>query len=407
MASPRECLDPNLPQDRVRTTLPTKTLTRTDPMQLRHHLPVLAILAACSTPDSTTRLPLDPSAQLTPAAAAGQIYTMNNATAGNAIMAFDRAADGSLAAAGSYPTSGTGTGGGLGNQNALIITTNGRFLLVVNAGSNSVTSFAVRSNGTLERLGTWNSGGMTPVSVTESRGLVYVLNAGGTGNITGFTFAAGRLTMLAGSIRPLSSTMAGAAQVQFDNTGRVLIVTEKATNNISTYVVGQNGMATGPNVIASSGQTPFGFAVSRGLLVVSEAFGGAMDASAVSTYEIIASGQLRLLSASVKDTESAACWIAITADGRFAYTTNTASGTISGYALHNGRLTLLDADGVTATTGAGPIDLALTPGGQYIYSLDGAATGISGFAVGVNGALTPVAGGILGLPASTNGLAAR
>ena len=378
-------------------------------MQFRRSLPTLIVLAACGTnPDSPARAPLDPSAQLSPSAAAGQVYTMNNAPAGNAIMAFDRAADGSLTAAGTYATSGTGTGGGLGNQGALIISSDGRFLLAVNPGSNSVTSFAVRGDGTLERLGTWNSGGMTPVSVTESRGLVYVLNAGGTGNITGFTFSAGgRLTMIAGSARPLSSTMAGAAQVQFDNLGRVLIVTEKATNKISTYVVGQGGLATGPTVTASSGQTPFGFSVSRGVLVVSEAFGGTPDASAVSSYEIMASGGLRLLSASVKDTETAACWIAITADGRFAYTTNTASGTISGYSFQQGRLTLLHADGVTASTGAGPIDLALSRNSQYIYSLDGAAGGISAFAVGANGSLSALAGGVSGLPAGANGLAAR
>jgi hypothetical protein len=43
----------------------------------------------------------------------GAVYTMTNSAAGNAIEAFGRAADGSLAPAGTYPTGGDGGGAGL------------------------------------------------------------------------------------------------------------------------------------------------------------------------------------------------------------------------------------------------------------------------------------------------------
>lgn len=377
-------------------------------MTLRRIAPALALLAACSSGDDPMRaLPLSPSTSASAANAVGQVYTSTNGAAGNAILAYDRAADGSLTAAGTFATGGTGTGTGLGSQGAVSFAGNGRYLLAVNAASNDVSSFFIRPNGSLERIGTWASGGLRPISVTESRGIVYVLNAGGTGNISGFTFQQGRLSAIAGATRPLGSSNAGPAQVQFDPSGRLLVVTEKNTNTISTYTVDAAGVATGPNVLGSSGQTPFGFSISRGLLVVTEAFGGAPDASAVSSYEIGAGGTLRLLSASVGTTETAACWLVITGDGRFAYATNTGSASITGYAISKGKLTLLNANGVTATTGTTPIDVALSNNSQFVYSLNAGGHSITGFAVNAGGALAPVGPGASGLPVGTVGLVAR
>jgi 6-phosphogluconolactonase (cycloisomerase 2 family) len=380
-------------------------------MQLSRILPLAALLAACSSADSTNdSLPLAPALGVEGTAAAGQVYTMSNATGGNEVLVFDRAADGSLSAAGAYATGGTGTGGGLGNQSALALAPNGRVLLVVNAGSHELSSFAVRRDGSLDLVSTVPSGGMMPVSVTASGSTVYVLNAGGTGNITGFALSSrGVLSPISGATSPLSSPTAGAAQVAFSPNGRFLVVTEKATNVLSVYAVQPDGTTSGPTVVPSSGATPFGFAFRGSVLVVSEAFGGAPDASAASSYEVRRNGTLELITASEPTTETAACWIAFSLDGRFAYTTNTGSGTITGYAVQNGRLSRLDADGVTAMVGAGtaPIDLATSPDGRFIYSLNAGTETIAGWAVNADGSLTPAAGGIAGLPNGANGLVAR
>jgi 6-phosphogluconolactonase (cycloisomerase 2 family) len=196
--------------------------------------------------------------------------------------------------------------------------------------------------------------------------------------------------------------------VAFSPDGGLLVVTEKATNVIATYTVGAGGLATGPTAEPSVGATPFGFAFSRGgTLVVSEAFGGAAGASALSSYQPSPAGSLTPISPSVGTTETAACWVVITGNGRFAYTSNTGSGSISGYGLsHEGELTLLDADGVTAATTAGPIDLALSRNDRFLYSLDSGTGTISAFRVEADGGLTP-APGASGLPAGANGLAAR
>ena len=160
----------------------------------------------------------------------------------------------------------------------------------------------------------------------------------------------------------------------------------------------------------SAGATPFGFSFGkRDQVFVSEAFGGAVDASAASSYRVDANGSLTTISASVGTTETAACWLIVTPSGRFAYVTNTGSGSISGYAIDvDGKLALLNQDGRTALTGAGssPIDLAFTPSGQFLYSLNGGTSTISAFLTLADGSLVPL-GTIGGLPPRTNGLAAR
>lgn len=340
---------------------------------------------------------------------AGAVYTLTNQVDGNFVQVFARAADGSLTPASAFDTGGLGTGGGLGNQGALVL--QGGRLLAVSAGSNEISSFAVRAGGlTLTLQDTEPSGGVRPVSVTVSGKLVYVLNAGdgvNPGNITGFTIGdGGSLEPIPGSTRPLSADAVGPAQIQFALGRSVLIVTEKATNLIDTYTVGADGIATGPITHPSSGATPFGFAVNGSKVFVSEAFGGAPDASATSSYRVGPDGSLVLVSGSVATTETAACWVVLSKDGRFAYVTNTGSGTVSGYRVASGgSISLLDPDGVTATTGAGDIDAAVTRGGEFLYTLDAGPHSISGFQIQADGSLVPVPGAG-GLPAGATGLAA-
>ncbi|MCI0366433.1 MAG: lactonase family protein [Phycisphaerales bacterium] len=341
------------------------------------------------------------------------VYTSTNEVTGNMVVMYDRAADGSLTLVGEFATDGTGTGGGLSNQGALVLSNDSQWLLVVNAGSNDISVFEVDDDG-LMLTDVEPSGGAMPVSLTIDSDLVYALNAAGTGNITGFVLQDdGDLVPLPASTRPLSgAAMTAPAQVQFSPGGDLLVVTERDTNLIDTYIVGSDGLADGPMVHPSNGITPFGFGFTRrGTLIVSEAFGGAPDASAVSSYAVSAEGDLDVISGSVATTETAACWIAVTNNGRFTYTTNTGSGTITGYAIgeSDGSLALLDSDGVTAVTGAGsaPTDLALSIGSKYLYALNSATGEIDAFKVNKsNGALTLI-DSVSGLPANSTGLAAR
>ncbi len=350
-----------------------------------------------------------------PSIRTGAVYLQSNEADGNHVLVYNRAADGSLTAASPVATGGDGTGDGLGNQGALALTNNGRLLLVVNAGSNSITSFRVTHSG-LQWADMAPSGGDRPVSLTIHGNLVYVLNAardagdGGPNNISALWLGNdGSLEPMAGSSRPLSDDYVGPAQVSFSPDGHVLAVTEKGTNLITTYTVDSDGMASGPTWFASAAPTPFGFAFDRdGHLIVSEAAGGAADASSVSSYDVGWDGSLSLITDALATTETAACWIAISNNSRFAYTTNGGSGTISGVSIgHDGSLSLLDADGVTGDSGAGstPLDAAFSSGGRYLYVLAAGVPGIAVFEIDSHGGLTELPG--VSLPAGANGMAAR
>jgi 6-phosphogluconolactonase (cycloisomerase 2 family) len=202
----------------------------------------------------------------------------------------------------------------------------------------------------------------------------------------------------------------GPAQIGFTSDGRALIVTEKGTDTIGVFRIGPGGMAGDGLFQPSEGMTPFGFGFGRDALIVSEAFGGAIGASAVSSYSIGPTGILQAISPSVPTEQTAACWIAVTRNERFAYTTNTGSGSVSGYFIrpNNGQLFPLTPGGVTGSTGmnTAPIDAA-TVGNHQLYVLSGVGneSRITTFFVGSLGNLYPVQH-IDGLPRNANGLAA-
>ena len=351
---------------------------------------------------------------LVPAAAAarlpdGAVFSLSNDPDGNRVLAWERSADGSLHGAGSFATGGTGTGGSLGNQGALTLSRNHHWLYAVSAGSDEISVFKVHG-AHLTLMEVAASGGDKPISVTARGRTVYVLNAGGDGNIRGFHRGAGGiLTPIPGSMEPLSGDATDPAQIGFVPGGRRLVVTEKATNRITYYALNDSGAASAPAWRASSTDTPFGFdSTSDGTLVVSEAAGGAPDASATSSYRFRQNGTIRVVDGSVATTETAACWVVVTPDDRHAYVTNTGSGTVSGYRISNGgELSRLDGDGVTASTGAGsePIDAAVDGAGRHLYVLLAGSDSLAILRIRADGSLGD-RGHVAGLPDGATGLAA-
>jgi 6-phosphogluconolactonase (cycloisomerase 2 family) len=340
----------------------------------------------------------------------GMVFTSSNDAAGNELLVFARAPEGGLMLVTRAPTGGLGGGAGLGSQGAVTLSRDGRFVFVVNAGSNTVSTFALQ-DGTLSLASTVDAGGLHPISVTEHGGLVYVLNDGGDGNVAGFRNRHGMLAPVAGSVRGLSvAGGAGPAQVGFSADGDALVVTEKATNKLTSYRVKDDGGIRAPIVTPSPGMTPFGFAFNaRNRLVVSEAFGGAPGASTVSSYRFdnISPALPVVVSAAVPDAQTAACWVAITPNGRYAYVTNTGSSNVSSYRIApDGEVALAQA--VAGDTGAGsaPLDAAASPDGDHLYVLNGKTLTLSSFKIKDDGSLVarPLTGG---LPATAVGLAAN
>lgn len=341
-------------------------------------------------------------AHAAPDDAPGAIYALTNSPAGNAVVVYDRAGDGSLTPAGSYPTGGVGTGAGLGSQGAVVVSEDHRLLFAVDAGSHSVASFRIRPDG-LELADTADSGGAMPTSVAFRSGLLYVLNAGVPNSVTGFRVSPrGTLTPLPGSTRPLSAASTAPAQVGFSDDGATVVVTERATNLVDTYTVDEDGYLDGPFAHPSSGPTPFGFAVDkRNTLLVSEAGAG----GGASTYRIGEGGTLEPVSAMIVTGQRAACWAVVTRNGRFGYVTNAGTGNISGFAIEqDGSASLLDADGVTAVTGGNPTDVALSHDSRFLYARVAALGQIVVFRVGSDGSLEALPP-LTGTPAGLAGLA--
>jgi 6-phosphogluconolactonase len=337
-------------------------------------------------------------------------FAMTNNATSNAVIAYRIGVGGALIPAGTYATHGQGTGASLADQGSLALTSDHHWLLVVDAGSNQISVFRVNHPSPAHDLLTYwervKSGGILPVSIAIHGSLVYVLNDGNAsvaGDIAGFYLTStGLLLSLPGSDRALSaSTPTGAAQVAFSPSGNLLAVTEKATNLIDTYTVGDRGYAHGPITTASNGSTPYGFAFApSGRLVVSDAGPGAL-----SSYRVTSTGVVHLVSGTVLDSQAAPCWVVVAEDGQYAYTSNAHSASISTYRVaHDGTLTLQASVG--ASTGTGPTDLAVTTSdGRYLLVYDSGAGEIDEFSLGSGGTLAEVAS-VYGLASTAEGLVA-
>ena len=339
----------------------------------------------------------------------GAVYVLSNQASGNQVLVYNRTTDGSLSSGGSFSTEGNGTGAGLGSQGSVILHEKGgnTYLFAVNAGSNEITVFRLTGNG-LTWVDKVTSHGTTPISVTAHESILYVLNAGGSGNISGFQINTdGHLTYLENSTKSLGSNDAGPAQIQFNNAGSQLVVTEKNANRISTYSVYSNGLISDVVSHSSTGTTPFGFGFdNHDKLIVTDAFGGAVNESAVTSYNLSGSGSLSLIDGPKGTHQTAACWLAITNNGKYCYATNTGSASITGYSIRDGGLTLLNADGVTAGTGTTPTDIALTNNSKFIYNLNSTSHSVTFFKVREDGSLDAL-GSVNGLPVGAVGIAAK
>ena len=374
------------------------------------------------------------------AALPGSVYTQTNSQAGNEVVVFTRAPDGTLTETSRTATGGLGDNSTppfgfeiLDSSGGVELSDSEHLVFAVNAGSDTVSSFRVLPGGGLLLVDTAATGDL-PVSVDSDGDLVYVLNEGdlgpggpfdvddpnpAAGTIQGYRVSAdGQLTPIAGSLEPLSvtgSALAVAAQIGFDPTGRTLTVTHRLTGpppmpgqRIDTFVLNADD-TPGPAIPnAGTGVAPFGFAYdANGHAIVANA----LDNS-ISSYQLdTTTGTLTLID-NEPTTEGAPCWVAITPDNQFAFVTNTSSGTVTRLRIEaNGALTELGQTPVPG--GSAPADVALSHDGRFLTVL---AVGLTSptpsytvtYAVGPDGSLALLPGGMTpaNLPAGASGLAA-
>ncbi|MEM1055638.1 MAG: beta-propeller fold lactonase family protein [Bacteroidota bacterium] len=335
----------------------------------------------------------------------GAVFVLSNDETENSVIAFARAEDGTLSPFDTYPTGGQGAPPlGASTDPIIIGGFRGKYLYAVNAGSDEISVFRINGDG-LEFYGNTPSGGAQPMSLTASDNRLYVLNSGRdseAGNVTGFEIRPnGRLRALGVTAElPGSFGIGGPPQIGFDPAGQTVTVTDRPSNQIAIYPVNMDGSLGMPEVTASNGPTPFGFDHdASGRLFVSEANGGTPDASFLTSYDQTGTS-LSVISGSVDTNETAACWARVI--GNYVYTTNTASGTITGFEIgDDGSLSLLDDDGITANTAANPRDLNIAL--RYLYAQSDGQ--IDAFRIGEDGSLTSI--GTVAVPMTARGVATR
>jgi 6-phosphogluconolactonase len=337
--------------------------------------------------------------------ASGAVYVQTN-SAPNEVIAFRRAADGSLDRMGSVPTGGDGDGSPhLTSQGSVVLTADGRHLLVTNAASDDLSVFSVAADGSIELRDRVHTGA-TPRSVAEHEGLVVVLNTGEP-DLASFRLDAEGIEAVGGGDQALEAGDADPAQVAFSPGGSMVVITQRGTDSIVTYEVTAEGTFGASSEVASEGPTPYGFAfTSGGTLVVTEAFGAQKGAAAASSYALV-EGSLVARSSSMGNGRSEICWAVITPDDRFAFTTNFADGAVSRFAIgSDGSLSLEDATaGISEDGMPGLRDEDITSDGQFLYAIDADGGRIWGWSVDAEGALEPV-GTWDELPETVAGLAA-
>jgi 6-phosphogluconolactonase len=344
----------------------------------------------------------------------GHVYVNDNTAGINTVGAFDQHADGTLTplAGSPFPIGGAGTGTVVGSQGSLQVTRDDRYLLAADAGSNQISVVRIRPDGSLNpQVSRVSSGGIEPVSIAIHGGLVYVANEGNGvsgSNYTGFVLnAGGHLTPLAGSTFDLPNT-ALPGDILFNSSGKNLIGIEVGTTDPSTFLIDSFVVGGDGRLAPASGSPfpaeaagPFGSEfspVDPSHLYVSNAHGGAANGS-VSAFSVTGEGALSSIDGSpYPDGQTAPCWVEISHDGKYLFTVNTGSTSISSYRiLADGSLQYDSTTPFQSGPGIRPFDARLDVSGNNLYVVDAALDAVSVLAV-TDGSLTELASSPAALP---------
>jgi 6-phosphogluconolactonase (cycloisomerase 2 family) len=341
---------------------------------------------------------------------------MSNAASKNEVIAFERAANGTLGESVSYDTHGRGSGGitdPLESQGSLTLSHDRSLLFAVNAGSGDITIFNVHKSAALSFLSKIPSGGAQPSAIAEFNGLVYVLNSGGAGSLVGFHLDnGGRLEQIKNSTAFLTGTTTGGASLAFSPDGQFLVATERVANNIDVFHIQPDGTLS--PIVVNPNPAPGTFSVAfapEGAAIVSETGpAGATNGSTISSYKVNANGTVTAITHSLATFAAGNCWNAITPDGRWVYVSNSGSDNISGFNIgKDGSLTPIGGTVLgNNPSGSHNVDIAVSADGKFVYTINSQSGNIGVFAINQqDGSLTGL-GQAGDLPKSVgfNGIAA-
>jgi hypothetical protein len=332
------------------------------------------------------------------------VYTeSNNPSPGlNEVLVFRKNTAGTLVPIGSYNTGGTGQTnilpsiGPSDSSFEVVATPDGHFVLAVNMGSKSVSSFHVNQDGGLTLVGTFASGGVQPDSLAITGDKLYVTNRGdssfnpntgiltlGTAkpNITGFRILAnGTLKPIAGSTvsfglgtSPSHSLITPDGKMLFVDNFSFPTATAADGNAMIPFQIKSNGQLVKGTPVAATVSPPelLGATLNptKKIIYAGLALGGEV---AVFTYNN--SGHITYFG-ETPITGMVPCWGAVSANGKFFYTGNTASDTVTVMSLANPLHPVQIQDfalgGPTPPTGATTraFQVQLSPNGHTLFAI--------------------------------------
>ena len=261
----------------------------------------------------------------------------------------------------------------------IVVNSAGTLLFAVNGDSDTITSFAINSDGTLTNLATAASNGQDPVSIgldeTSPAGPVIVvanqaddpLQTGGIPNTTNFTvnLASGVLTAIANSTITYPTGM-NVTQALISPSGKFTFVIDGGT--LFSYSVGTDGLLTlnntegtirGPIFLGETAH-PKQRAIYAGLPAVNE----------MGVYTYNTAGVLALAKVIVNQ-GSLICWLTTDPAGNHLYTVESGTRTLTLYDISGANfLKPVQVQHVTLKAGTDePTNLKLDPTGQFLYVL--------------------------------------
>ena len=340
---------------------------------------------------------------------------MTNDANKNEVIAFERTANGTLGESVSYDTHGRGSGGitdPLESQGSLTLSHDHSLLFAVNAGSGDITVFNVHKSAPLTSSAKLPPAVHSPPPSPNSMASSTSSTAEAPVASSALTSAtAARLRQIKNSTAFLTGTTTGGASLAFSPDGQFLVVTERIANNIDVFHVQPDGTLS--PIVVNSNPAPGTFSVAfapNGAAIVSETGpAGATNGSAISSYKVNSNGTVTAITHSLATFAAGNCWDAITPDGRWVYVSNSGSDNISGFNIgKDGTLTPIAGTVLgNNPSGSHNVDIAVTADGKFVYTINSQSGNIGVFAINQDGTLTSL-GQAGDLPKSVgfNGIAA-
>jgi len=212
---------------------------------------------------------------------------------------------------------------------------NGKFLYIMNQTANTVSAYAINSDGSLSNItgSPFATGVTTPtwISFTPNGSFAYV-SGSVSNNVAAFTADpnTGALTPIAGGIYPTNDSY--PADITIDIAGKHLYVPNKHGATISAFTINGDGTLT------SVGSAPTGSGTTFLQIQVSGkyAYGSASQATTNGLYGYAidaTTGALTALTGSPYATGSQPLFVTIDPSGTYAYTANYGSANVSGFKI--------------------------------------------------------------------------